>query len=151
MPRPGPEQRIRAISANRKSNLKLVLARCFLLLSAVLHLYYGVVFALDPEPMMARLALAATAAAGITEMRAFHGGLMIALGCAFLWAALDRRWLRPGLVLMALTYMGAVIGRSAGILIDGTGDAFIHSILMVETVGFLLSVFSLWLIRYEHR
>lgn len=100
---------------------------------------------------MARLALAATAAAGITEMRAFHGGLMTALGGLFLWAALDKRWLRPGLVLMAFTYLGAVVGRSAGILIDDTADAFIRNILMTETLGLLLSVLALWLIRHEDR
>lgn len=134
-------------SAIRKSILNVALARFFLLLNAVLHLYYGVVFALHPQEMMARLSLTATSAAGITEMRAFHGGLMLALGGLFLWAALDRRWLLPGLVLMLVTYLGAVVTRSVGMLLDGTGDALIRDILLIETLALCLSILGLWLVR----
>jgi hypothetical protein len=39
--------------------------------------YYGLVFLADPQAMMASLSVSALNPAGITEMRAFHGGLII--------------------------------------------------------------------------
>ena len=88
---------------NVKLHLKSILARLILAFNGILHLYYGFVFLADPRAMMASLSLAPLNPAGITEMRAFHGGLMLAMGCLFSLAALSKRFIMAGLIMMTIT------------------------------------------------
>jgi len=111
-------------------------ARALLGTSAALHLYFGGYFAIDAAPMLEGLAIAATEPAGLIEMRAFYGGLMLALGALFA-AALRRAWLYPGLVLMTVTYFGAATVRATWIALDGVADAWLLRILAIEGLGAL--------------
>jgi len=124
--------------------LKTVLARLILAFNGILHLYYGIVFLADPRAMMASLSLSALTPAGITEMHAFHGGLMFAMGCLFSLAALYKRFTIAGLVMMTVTYAGAVFARTAGIIIDQTHDKLIF--LYIEIAGLILGIAGLWLV-----
>lgn len=126
---------------------RLFWVRAILALNAAVHLYYGVVFAWDPGDMMQTLSLAATGPAGITEMRAFHGGLMIAMGCLFAAAALSREWVRAGLIMMTVTYAGAVAARTLGIVIDAATEAVLFQILAIEVAGLLLGFIGLRVVR----
>jgi hypothetical protein len=110
-------------------------ARFWLALSGALHLYYGLYFAIDAAPITAALAIAPTEPAGLIEMRAFYGGLMLALGVLFAASALRREWLSSGLVLLTVTYVGAASMRAIWMAIDGVSDEWLVKILAVEVTG----------------
>ncbi len=126
------------------------LTRIFLALSGLLHLYYGVVFVLDPREMMDRLSIEAVTPAGITEMRAFHGGLMLALGVLFAGAAGYRPWAGPGLVLMTVTYAGAVLARAGGLVVDGEATRTLLWILSIEVAGLFAGISGLVIERRRY-
>ena len=124
-----------------------MLPRLILALNGILHLYYGIVFVADPRSMMASLSLSALSPAGITEMRAFHGGLMLAMGILFFLAAIYKRFTVPGLIMMTITYAGAVAARTTGIILDQTNDTLILQILFIEIVGLILGIIGLWVVH----
>ena len=124
-----------------------ILPRVILALNGILHLYYGLVFICDPRAMMASLSLSAVNPAGITEMRAFHGGLMLAMGCLFSLATLYRRFVIAGLIMMIVTYVGAVAARITGIILDQTKNALIFQILYIEIAGLILGLVGLWIAK----
>ena len=99
-----------------------VIAHLALTLSAIIHLYFGAAFALDPVPWMQNLHLAASNPAGVAEMRAFYGGLMLSLGALFVVAVAVRSALYPGLVLMTVTYLGAALVRSVSLAANPVDD-----------------------------
>jgi|GEM_PF-1384624 len=132
---------------NVKLHLKSILARLILALNGILHLYYGFVFLADPRAMMANLSLSALNPAGITEMRAFHGGLMLAMGCLFSMAALSKRFIIAGLIMMTITYAGAVVARTMGIIVDQTNNALTFQILTIEITGLILGLTGLWMAK----
>jgi hypothetical protein len=119
-------------------------AQLALALSALIHLYFGALFALDPVPWMQNLHLTASDPAGVTEMRAFYGGLMLALGTLFAVAAAVREALYPGLVLMTATYLGAALVRSVALAATGVGDPLLYQLLAIELAGALVGMFCLW-------
>jgi hypothetical protein len=119
-------------------------ARLALAVSAVIHLYFGALFALDPLPWMQSLHLAAQSLAGVTEMRAFYGGLMLALGSLFAVACAVRGTLYPGLVLMTATYLGAALVRGVALATIRVDDPLMHQLLWIEVVGALVGMFCLW-------
>lgn len=119
------------------------IARVWLALSAVMHLYLGAAFAIDAAPWIEGLAIAPTDPAGLIEMRAFYGGLMLALGALFAAALLRREWLQPGLVLMTVTYFGAASVRATWMLIDGVSDDWLVRILAIEAGGALAGALAL--------
>ena len=129
-------------------HLKSLLARFILAINGILHLYYGWVFLNDPRAMMASLSLSAVSPAGITEMRAFHGGLMLAMGALFFLAAFSKRYVVAGLIMMTVTYAGAVAARTTGMILDQTNDALIFQILYIEIAGLILGLTGLWIERY---
>ena len=126
-------------------HLESLPTRVILALNGILHLYYGFVFLADPRAMMASLSLSALNPAGITEMRAFHGGLMLAMGCLFSLAALYKRFIIAGLIMMTVTYAGAVAARTTGIILDQTNDTLIFQILYLEIAGLILGLTGLWI------
>jgi len=115
-----------------------ILTVVLLAASALLHLYFGAVFAIDPRPLMADLSLDATSPVGWIEMRAFYGGLMLALGALFALSALSARWRHAGLVWMTVTYAGAACVRALWIGLDGISDALLLNILAIEAGGAIL-------------
>ena len=120
------------------------MAQLALAVSALMHLYFGALFALDPLPWMQSLHLAASNPAGVAEMRAFYGGLMLALGALFAVSAVVRGALYPGLVLMTATYLGAALVRGVALATNRVDDPLVHQLLGVEVAGALVGAFCLW-------
>jgi hypothetical protein len=111
----------------RGVRLDHLLARSVLAASALIHLYFGAAFALDPLPWMA-----------------FYGGLMLALGTLFAVTAVARGALHSGLVLMTATYLGAATVRTLSLAADRVADPLLQQILFIETAGAILGAFCLW-------
>ncbi len=100
---------------------------------------------------MDELFIAALSPAGLTEMRTFHGGLMLSLGIFFLYAAAYKAYCRAGLLLMAVTYAGAVVARALGIYMDNVESSFIWNILIAESSGLLAATVCLLLLQRMSR
>lgn len=128
----------------RPVKLDHLVAHLALALSAIMHLYFGAAFALDPIPWMQNLHVAASNPAGVAEMRAFYGGLMLALGTLFAVATAVRGALYPGIVLMTATYLGAALVRSVSLAASPVDDPLLHQILAIELAGALVGLFCLW-------
>lgn len=140
-----------ALEAARGDRRGVRLARALLFASAAVHLYFGTGFALSPEPWMESLSIAATSPVGRIEMRAFYGGLMLALGALFLAAATLREALLPGTVMMTVTYLGAAIVRTAGIVAAGVADSMLSQILAIEAGGAVLGGVAWWQLARAER
>ena len=117
--------------------------RLILLLNALLHLYFGAVFIVSPEPMMANLSIAATSPAGLIEMRTFYGGLMFAMGCFFMLGAIKFWIAQPAVIMLILTYLAAVLTRSAGLALEPIEAPIIWQILYVEIAGLVSGLLAI--------
>jgi len=129
------------------ANTSLSIARTLLLLSALLHLCFGLIFIFSPSQMMEKLSIAATSPSGLIEMRTFYGGLMFAMGSFFTLGVMRRELLKPALIMLAITYLAAVLTRTYGIVRSTQVDSIIWNILTVEVIGLISAIAALTLIK----
>ena len=124
------------------------MGRIVLVLSGVGFLIFGVKALFDPVGLWTSFGLVVSDEPAVrTELRAFYGGLEIALGAlllAFLTTP-DRQ--RTGLLIAAVIYAGLGLGRLVGIVVDGE-VARIHWIALAIELGLAaLSMVALWRMR----
>lgn len=106
-----------------------------LALAGLGFLAFGGWLVVDPAGGLATVGIAATAPAGLIELRAFYGGLELGLGAFLLACAANPGWRRPGLWLTALGNGGIGLARIAGILATGVFTPFFAYALVWE-LGF---------------
>ena len=123
----------------------MIIARVILFVNGLLHLYFGAVFIVSPEPLMAQLSIAATSPAGLIEMRTFYGGLMFAMGCFFALGAIKTSMTTAAAIMMTMTYFAAVLTRGFGLMVEPVDDAMIWNILYIEIIGFISGLAALML------
>lgn len=121
------------------------LARLTLILAALGFLGFGAWFLLDPADPMARIGVTISGAAGPVELRAFYGGLEVALAAWLLLAAARRHWARPALWLVLLLNLGIGLSRILGALIDQVWTGFFSGALVWELGFAALAATALWL------
>ena len=77
----------------------------------------------------------------LTEIRAFHGGLLLGLGCFQLWCTRRRAWTFAALLMVGLSVGGAGIARAFGMLVDREPTGFHLMNLAIEvTTVFVVTV-----------
>lgn len=123
------------------------LVKLILLVNGAMHLYFGLVFMFMPEDMMALLSIAATSPDGMTEMRTFYGGLMFAMGCFFILGMFDPAVSRPALLMLAMTYLAAVMVRSYGLMLHPAEGLILYRIYFIELTGLVSALLGLYLYR----
>ena len=69
---------------------------------------------------------------GLTEIRAFYGGLQVGLGCFLVWCARRRERLLSGLLVAGFAVGGIGIARVFGLFLDQTPTAYHLANLAVE-------------------
>ncbi len=118
-----------------------------LLLSGLSLLAFGVAISYAPLRVMAMADVLATGAAAAVELRAFYGGLELALGALIVICAWrpDRR--RDGLWLSVFIYAGVGTTRAIGMLIDHVHTHFLGVALLVELGTAGLAALALYLSR----
>ena len=79
----------------------------------------------------------------LMEVRAFFGGLEIALAVFFLTALKKKNYIEPALFLAALLLGGVIFGRLVGALVDGVEGAYLYLALAMEIPLFVLVLLSL--------
>lgn len=125
------------------------LVRLTLILAALGFLGFGGWYLLDPADPMARIGITISGEAAAVEMRAFYGGLEIALAAWLLLAATRRHWSRPGLWLVLLLNLGIGLSRVLGALIDQVWTGFFTGALVWEFGFAALAATALWVDAVE--
>ena len=108
-----------------------MLTKVALGLAALGFLGFGLAALIAPVATMAGADLALTDPRAIVEVRAFYGGLEIALGI-LLVLAFRAKYQSAGLVLGFASYLGIALARGLGMLLSGTQSNFLWFALATE-------------------
>ena len=109
-----------------------VLAQVLLWVAGLGYAGFGLAFLWAPLRTMALAGIALEGAVAATELRAFYGGLELALGALIVAAAVLPGRLRDGLVLTLASY-GAIGGvRLISMLASGADASFLRYAAVVE-------------------
>ena len=110
-------------------------ARFVVGVSALAFLGFGTAFLVAPETLVGTVALQPTDPIGLTEIRAFYGGLEIGLA-VFLLACLfgDRRDLLAATSAVAMTMAAVAIARGWGMFMDDTAGTLMAGFMATELV-----------------
>jgi hypothetical protein len=119
-----------------------LLARVVLWLGGLGFLGFGLAFLVQPLETLAAAGVALQGDIAATEIRAFYGGLEVALGALLLAADLRGRR-REGLILSLASYGGIGTARLLGILLAGGASPFLWFALATEGVLAGLSAVAL--------
>jgi len=114
-----------------------ILTLIVLLLSALSLLGFGVALTYAPIEVLASIDVSVTGAIADTEIRAFYGGLEIALGLLILLWTFDAARRRDALLLTLVVYGGIGLTRLASMLATGDDTSFLRFALGTE-LGFLV-------------
>lgn len=107
-------------------------ARVVVWISGLCLLGFGLAFLWAPLPTMAAAGLSLEGALAETELRAFYGGLEVALGILVCACAVRANRLRDGLVLSLAIYGGIGLARLAGMALSGADTTFLRFALATE-------------------
>ena len=118
-------------------------ARVLLLLGAVVFVIVGIGFLIFPAEWAAVTEISLPTAMARTDLRATYGGLDLAVG-VFLWICARRdEWIRPGLVVLALTAAGFGGGRLVGIVAESSAAPLMLVFLAIEAVIVIVTLATL--------
>ena len=121
-----------------------VLIPILLWLSGLCFLGFGIAFLIAPVATLAAAGVMTEGAIAATELRAFYGGVEVALGLLIIACAVQpARW-RDGLWLTLACYGAIGLTRLAGMAIDGSDSFFLRFAAATEVVFALASVYALW-------
>jgi hypothetical protein len=119
-----------------------LLARITLWLGGLGFLGFGIAFLVAPLDTLAAAGIRLEGDLAATELRAFYGGLEVALGSLLLAADL-RGARRHGLILCLACYGGIGAARALGILISGSATSFLWFALATEVTLAALAALAL--------
>jgi hypothetical protein len=119
-----------------------LLPRLTLWLGGLGFLGFGLAFLVAPLQTLAAAGIALQGDLAATELRAFYGGLEVALG-GLLIAANLRGARRHGLILCLASYGGIGLARALGMLIAGSATPFLWFALATEATLAILAWASL--------
>lgn len=119
------------------------LARITLWLGGLGFLGFGLAFLVAPLQTMAAAGLVLQGDLAATELRAFYGGLEVALGALLIAADLRPGARRHGLVLSLASYGSIGAARLLGIVLAGSATPFLWGALATEATLALLSALAL--------
>ncbi|MBD8525602.1 DUF4345 family protein [Pseudomarimonas arenosa] len=108
------------------------LPRLALGLGGLGFLAFGAMFMVAPLQTMAMAGIELQGGLAATELRAFYGGLELALAALLLRAALRPQLHAEGLLLMAFAYGGIGTARFIGIALEGSATPFLWFALGTE-------------------
>ncbi len=126
-----------------------VLAGVVLWLSGLSLVAFGVMFLAAPLATMAMAGIVLEGAVAATELRAFYGGLELALGLVVVACALDRARWRDGLALTFAIFAGIGLSRLAGMIASGADTPFLRFALATELALATLAAVALWRRAHE--
>ena len=105
--------------------------RIVLVVSGVFVAFAGIACLIAPESLTQPAGLSATPS-GLTEIRAFYGGLQFGLGCFLIWCSRQPSLILPGLLLVAFSVGAIGLARVTGMVIDQAPTAYHVANLALE-------------------
>jgi peptidoglycan/LPS O-acetylase OafA/YrhL len=105
--------------------------RGVLILLALFVLVAGLASFASPASLAQQAGWSATPG-GLTEIRAFYGGLQVGLGCFLVWCTRRRERLLSGLLVAGFAVGGIGIARAFGLFLDQAPTAYHLGNLAVE-------------------
>lgn len=121
----------------------LALSRLTLWLGGLGFLAFGLAFLIAPLETFAAAGLPMQGTLAATELRAFYGGLELALGGLLIAADLNPGARRHGLILCLASFGGIGLARLLGIALAGSGTPFLWFALATELTLATLAAVSL--------
>lgn len=107
-----------------------------LLVTAATYAGFAVWLGIQPAALLEAFGIESSTPSMLTEIRAFYGGIEMAIAVLMLWFWF-RGEIRSGLLVGALPLAGSAIGRSVGMVIDGFSST--HAAFgLLEAVGCLV-------------
>jgi len=104
--------------------------------------FFGVLYVVATERMLALAELTSLSPTGLTDVRVMYGALQLAPGL-FCLASLKRdAWLEPALGLATITFAFVPAVRILGIALDGTANVYHLSALCIELPTCALAAFA---------
>lgn len=120
-----------------------LLARILLWIGGLTFIGFGLAFLIAPLDTMAAAGIELDGTLVATELRAFYGGLELALGACLIGADLHGRLRRAGLVLNLACFGGIGFARGFGMLLAGSATPFLWFALATEVTLAALSALAL--------
>jgi hypothetical protein len=120
-----------------------LLSRFTLWLGGLCFLGFGIAFLFAPLETLGATGIVLQGDLAATELRAFYGGLEVALGGLLIAADLTGAR-RHGLILNLASYGGIGLARALGIALAGSGTPFLWFALATELLLAALSALCLW-------
>lgn len=114
-----------------------------LLWSALSLLGFGVAIMVAPLDILAKADVVTSGAAAAVELRAFYGGLEVALGVLILICTWKPTRRRDGLWLTLFVFAGLGLTRGFGMLIDEVQTPFLNFALAVELATAAVAAWAL--------
>jgi hypothetical protein len=122
--------------------------RGVLILLAVFVLVAGLASFASPASLAQQAGWSATPG-GLTEIRAFYGGLQVGLGCFLAWCARRPERLLSGLLAAGFAVGGIGIARALGLFLDEAPTGYHLANLAVEIVT--VALVAVAVSRYRKR
>ncbi len=117
--------------------LNLMITRVFLILLALATLNIAVQAILDPQVIFDNVQVQLSNITARNSVRALYGGVNLAFGLFWLYAAFRQQ--KTGLLLALLYTGGFAVGRMLSLFMDGMPGAFAMQWLVTESVFALLA------------
>ena len=123
-----------------------MLENVFLIATAIIFLPYGVICFVKPGMLSEAAGVRSMSSTGTTELRAMYGGLQGAIGVLAVTAFFDPIFVNPFLIALITISTGLLVGRIAGLIMDGGYTGYTGMALGFETV-LLLGALYLYFIH----
>lgn len=105
---------------------------------------FGVAFLIDPLKTLGWAGIKLEGAIAATELRAFYGGLELAVGMLLIAWTLDANRRAEALWLNLAIFGGIGVTRLIGMLMSGADSSFLRFAVAVEVGTAILSALCLW-------
>jgi len=109
--------------------------KIFIRINSIVFLLYGLAFILFPEVLSFFITEAKpTSKSALIDMRATYGGMSFGFGLLLEYMLRDRKFLRIAVLAIVLIVGGMALGRTFGMLLDGTPNRMMYIFLCIEII-----------------
>ncbi|PIQ78603.1 hypothetical protein COV82_00365 [Candidatus Peregrinibacteria bacterium CG11_big_fil_rev_8_21_14_0_20_46_8] len=88
-----------------------------LIVAAVIFLFVGIQGIIDPQKLLAPLAISLESTDAFNEMRAVYGGLHLGISGLLFWMAIKNSHM--GIIILTVIITGLCLGRILSLIVDG--------------------------------
>lgn len=107
--------------------------KAFIWANSIVFFLYGIGFVLFPENLSQIITeTTPTSTSGLIDMRATYGGMSIAFALLLAYMVREQATIRLAVVAVVLMMSGMALGRTVGIVVDGTPNNLMYIYLLLE-------------------